>query len=98
MPSIDLQIRPCHKAARITYQEHSRAPILGRLTQSPQHILRWPVRLALWVLDKQLLHHGCDNVSWRNGVDADIVHAPFGREVAAELDDTGFGGVVGGAD
>ncbi|KAI6890292.1 hypothetical protein KC325_g258 [Hortaea werneckii] len=34
----------------------------------------------------------------RDGVDADVVVAPFGGEVAAELQHGGFGGVVGGAD
>ena len=34
----------------------------------------------------------------RDGVDADAVGTPFGGEVAAELEDGGFGGVVGGAD
>jgi hypothetical protein len=97
MPSIHLQITPRHETTRVTYQEHRRTPVLRRLTQSAQHILRRPVRLALRELHKELLDHGGHDVSWRNGVDADVVHSPFRGEVAAELDNTGFGGVVGGA-
>ena len=47
---------------------------------------------------EERFHHGGDDVAGRDGVDADAVVAPFRGEVAGELEDTGFAGVVGGAD
>ena len=47
---------------------------------------------------EQSLDHGSCDVAGRNCVYADAVAAPFGSEVAAELEDGGFGGVVGWAD
>lgn len=98
MPTVYPQIRTRHKTTRTTHQEHPRAPILLRPTQFPQHILRWPVSPALRILFEQLFHHGRHDVARGNGVDADAMGAPFGGEVARELDEAGFGGVVGGAD
>jgi hypothetical protein len=98
MPPINLQITPRHKATRLTYQEHRRTPVLCRLTQSAQHILRRPISLALREFYKQLFDHGGYNVPWGDCVDADVVYAPFRGEVAAQLDYAGFGGVVCGAD
>jgi hypothetical protein len=86
-----------HKATSITNQKHGRPSVLARFRQPPQHILRRPVRLPLRILLKQCLHHGRDNVPGRDGVDADVVLAPLGREVARELYDACFGCVVGGA-
>jgi hypothetical protein len=98
MSTIDLEITSSHEAARITDAEHSRAPVLLRHTQLAQHILRRPVAPALRVLLEQSLHHSGRDIAGRNGIHADAVAAPFGGEVAAELEDGGFGGVVGWAD
>ena len=98
MSAINLQITASHEAARITNTEHSRTSVLLRHTQLAQHILRRPVAPALGVLLEQSLDHSGRDVAGRNGVHADAVAAPFGGEVAAELEDGGFGGVVGGAD
>ena len=98
MSTINLQITARHKAARITDAEHSRSPVLLRHTQLAQHILRRPVAPALGVLLEQSFHHSGRDVAGRNGVHANAVAAPFRGEVAAELEDGGFGGVVGWAD
>lgn len=98
MSTINLKITASHKAARIADAENSRTPVLLRHTQLAQHVLRRPVAPALRVLLEQSLDHGGRDVAGRNGVHADAVAAPFGGEVAAELEDGGFGGVVGGAD
>lgn len=98
MPTINPQIAPRHKATRIAYQKHRGAPILLRRTKLAQHILRRPIALALRVLLEQRFDHGGDDVARRDGIDADAVGAPFGGEVAAELEDGRFGGVVRGAD
>jgi hypothetical protein len=98
MPPIHPQIRARHKTTRPTQQKHRRAPIFLRPRQPPQHILRGPLDLPLREPLEQLLHHSRDNVPWRNGVNADVMWPPFSGEVAPELDDAGFGGVVGGAD
>ena len=98
MTAIYPQIRPRHKRTSITKQENRRPPILLRGTKPAQHILRGPIGLALGIALEQLSHHLRDDVAGRQAVDADIVHPPFGSEVAGELEDGGFGGVVGGAD
>lgn len=96
--AINLQITASHKATRIANAEHSRAPVLLRHTQLAQHVLRRPVAPALGILLEQSLDHGSCDVARRNRVYADAVAAPFRSEVAAELEDGGFGGVVGWAD
>ncbi len=98
MPAINPHIRPGHERTRIANQKHRRAPVLLRFTQFAQHILRRPVSSPLGVLLEERLDHGGHDVAGREGVDADAVGAPFGSEVAGELDEAGFGGVVGGAD
>ena len=98
MSAINLKITSSHETARITDAEHSRSPVLLRHTQLAQHILRRPVAPALGVLLEQSFHHSGRDVAGRNGVHANAVAAPFRGEVAAELEDGGFGGVVGWAD
>ena len=98
MSTINLQITARHKAARITDAEHRSAPVLFRNTELSQHILRRPVAPTLRVFFEQSFDHGSRDVARGDGVDADAVGAPFRGEVAAELQDGGFGGVVGGAD
>ncbi len=98
MPPINPHIRPRHKRTRIANQKHRRAPVLFGFTQLAQHILRRPVSSPLGELLEEGLDHGGHDVARRDGVDADAVRAPLGGEVAGELDEAGFGGVVGGAD
>lgn len=98
MPAVYPHIRPGHEAASITDQKHSRATVFFRRAEAAQHVLRRPVCPAVRILLEQLLDHGGDDVTWRDGVDADSVLAPFRREVARELEDAGFACVVGGTD
>ena len=98
MSTINLQITARHKAARITDAEHRSAPVLFRNTELSQHILRRPVAPTLRVFFEQSFDHGSRDVARGDGVDADAVGAPFRGEVAAELQDGGFGGVVSRAD
>ena len=98
MAPINPQIAPRHKATRITDAKHRRPTVLLRQTELAQHILRRPIPPPLGELLKQCFYHGGYDVARRDGVDADAVGAPFGGEVAGELDHAGFGGVVGGAD
>ena len=98
MSTINLQITARHKAARITDAEHRSAPVLFRNTELSQHILRRPVAPTLRVFFEQSFDHGSRDVARGDGVDADTVGAPFRGEVAAELQDGGFGGVVSRAD
>ena len=94
VPAVHPQIRPRHERASITDQEHCSAPILLGSRQTSQHILLWPLLLSLRVLLEELLYHCCHNVPWRDGVDPDVMQAPFGRQVSTELDYTCFGCVV----
>lgn len=98
MPTIHAQIAARHEAARITDEEDRRSPVLLRVAEFAQHVLGGPVTPALGVLLEERFHHGGDDVARGNGVDADAVGAPFGGEVAGELQYGRFGGVVGGAD
>ena len=97
MAPINLHITSRHEGTSITNQKHRRSPILMRQTKLPQHIMRGPVAFAVGVLLKQSLHHCGHDVAGGDCVDADAVLAPFCRETAGELEDAGFGGVVGGA-
>ena len=98
MAAVYAQVGPGHEAARITDQEDGSTPVFLRLAQSSQHILLRPLGLPLRELVEELGDHSRDNIAWRNGVHADAVLAPFGGEISPELEDGGFGGVVGGAD
>lgn len=44
------------------------------------------------------MHHGSQDVAGGNTVDSDLVGAPLHGEVARQLNDGGFGSVVGRAD
>lgn len=98
MATVHAQVATSHEAARIAEQEHGGTAVLLRAGQTAQHVLLGPLVAALGELDEQLLDHLGDDVAWGNGVDADVVLAPLGSQVAAQLDDSGFAGVVGGAD
>lgn len=98
MSTINLQITARHEATRVADAEHSRTPVLLRHAQLAQHVLRRPVAPALRVFLEQSLDHGGCDVTGRNCIHTNTVAAPFGSEVAAELEDGGFGGVVGWAD
>jgi hypothetical protein len=98
MPAVHAQIAAGHKAAGVADQENRSTTVLGRARQATQHVLLGPLGATLGKLDKQVLDHLGDNIARRNGVDADVVLAPFGGQVAAQLEDAGFGSVVGSAD
>lgn len=68
-----------------------------RQTKLAQHVMCGPVAFAVGVLFEQSFHHGGHDVAGRDCVDADAVSAPLGCETAGELQDAGFGGIVGGA-
>lgn len=98
MTTVNAQITSSHEATGITEEEHSSAAVLLRARQTAQHVLLGPLVAALGKFDEELFHHGGDDVARGDGVDADVVLAPFGGEVATELDDGCFAGVVGGTD
>lgn len=97
MPAIHPQVCAGHVRARIADQEHGGAAVLVRGRQAVQHVLGWPLRRALGELHKEVCDHGRQDVAGGDGVDADVVDAPLGGEVARELEDGGLGGVVGRA-
>lgn len=92
--AIYLQIRTSHERTRVTDQEDRRTPVFPWLRQPSQHILRWPLCLPLRKLDKQLLHHRRHDVSRRDGVDTNIMLAPFRSKVASQLNNACFRCVV----
>ena len=97
MSSINLQIRTRHKSTRITDQEHRGPPVILWLAQFPQHVLRRPCLPPFGIQLEQLLNHVGHDIAWRDGVDAYAVgFAPFGGQVACELDYGGFACVVCG--
>lgn len=98
MTTVHPQITSSHKATGITDQKHSSTAVLFGARQTAQHVLLRPLFATLGELHKEVLDHLGDDVAGADGVDTDVVLAPFGGEVAAELDDGCFGGVVGWAD
>lgn len=98
MATVNAQVAASHEAASIAEQEDGGTAVLLRAGQTAQHVLLGPLVAALGEVNEELLHHGGDDVAGGDGVDADVVLAPFGGEVAAELDDGCFARVVGGAD
>ena len=96
--AIHPQVCPCHIRACVAEQEYRCPTILLGLAKLPQHVLRGPIGPPLGVELEELIHHGGHDVSRGNGVDADAVLAPFGREIARELDDASFGGIICRAD
>ena len=98
MATVNSQVTTSHEAARIAEQEDRCTAVLLRAGQAAQHVLLGPLVAALGELDEQILDHLGDDVARGNGVDADVVLAPFGSQIAAQLDDGRFAGVVGGAD
>lgn len=98
MAAVHAQIAASHEAARVADQENRGTTVLSRTGQTTQHVLFGPLGAALRELEKQILDHLGDNVPRRDGVDADVVLAPFGGQVAAQLDDAGLGSVVRSAD
>lgn len=98
MSAVDPQVAAGHEAAGVADQEDSGAAVFLRHRELAEHVLRRPVPAALGVFLEESLYHGGGDVAGRNGVDADAEGAPFGGEVAAELENGSFGGVVGGAD
>lgn len=98
MATVHAQVATSHEAARIAEQEHCGTAVLLWTGQTAQHVLLGPLVAALGELDEQLLDHLGDDVAGGNSVDADVILAPLGGQVAAQLDDGCFAGVVGGAD
>lgn len=97
MSTVHPQIAPRHETTCITHQEGRRSAVLLRPTQPPQHILRRPLLLPLRKLLEQRFHHRRHDVAGRDAVHANGVRSPLRGEVARELDDGRFGGVVGWA-
>jgi hypothetical protein len=95
--AIHAQVTSSHEAASIAEKEDSGATVLFRPGETGKHVLLGPLVAAFGELDKQLLNHSGDNVARGDGVDADVVGAPFGSEVAGELDDSSFASVICGA-
>ena len=60
---------------RIADQEHGSAPVLLRLAKLAERVVCQSLGLTLRELDKQLLDHVRNDVTWRDGVDADAVRA-----------------------
>lgn len=98
MSAVHAQVAAGHEAAGIAQQEHSGAAVLLRAGQTAQHVLLGPLITTLGEVKEELFHHGGDDVAGGDGVDADVVLAPLGGEVATELDDSGLACVVGGTD
>lgn len=96
MATVHAQVATSHEAAGVAEQEHGGTAVLLRARQAAQHVLLGPLVAALGELDEELLDHSSHDVAGGDGVDTDVVLAPLGGEVAAQLDDSGLAGIVGG--
>ena len=97
MATIHAQVASSHEAASITEQEDSSATVLFRSGETAKHVLFGPLVATFGELDEQLLNHSSNNVTRGDGVDADVICAPFGGEVACELEDSSLASVICGA-
>lgn len=97
MATIHAQVASSHETASIAKQKDSSATVLFRSGETTKHVLFGPLVAAFRVLDEQLLNHSGNNVTRGDGVDADVVGAPFGREVAGELEDSSLASIICGA-
>lgn len=97
MATIHAQVASSHEAASIAEQEDSSATVLFRSGETTEHILFGPLVATFRELGEQLLNHSGNNVTWGDGVDADVVGAPFSSEVACKLEDSSLASVICGA-
>jgi len=95
MTAIDPQIRTRHEAARIAQKKDGRTTVLLRVAEATEHVRVGPILPPLRKRVEQASSHGRDDVAGGDGVDADPVLAPFGCQVAGELDDACFGRIIG---
>lgn len=86
VPPIDAQIGARHEAASVAEQEDGGTAVVLGAAQLAEHVLAGPLDLAVGKFVEQRPHHICDNVSGGDGVDANPVLAPLGRQVPAQLD------------
>ena len=96
MSAVHPQVTPRHKAAGIAEEEDSSAAVFARLGKAAEHVVLGPLVTTLRELVEEHLDHSGHNVAGGDGVDADVVLAPFGGEVATELEDCCFAGIVCG--
>ena len=94
MTTIHAQIASRHKAACVAEQKDRSTSVLLWTRQTAQHVLFRPLLSTLGELLEEILYHLCHDVAGRNGVDTDVVLAPFGRQVASKLNDSSFAGIV----
>lgn len=97
MATIHAQVASSHEATSIAEQEDSSATVLFWSRETAKHVLFGPLVATFRELDEQLLNHSGNNVTRGDGVDADVVGAPFGSEVACELDDSSLASIICGA-
>ena len=97
MATVHAQVATSHEAASITEQEDGCPAVLLRAGETAKHVFLWPLITAVGEVNEQLLYHRSDNVARRDGVDTNVVLPPLGGEIASELDDSSFAGIVGWA-
>lgn len=96
--AVHAQVTTGHEAAGVAEQKYSSTAIFLRARQAAQHVLLGPLIATLGELGKELLNHGSHDVARGDGVDTNVVLAPLGGEVATQLEDSGFAGIIGRAD
>lgn len=97
MATVHAQVATSHEAAGVAEQEDGCTTVLLWPGETTKHVLLRPLIAAIREVDEELLNHGSNDVSGRDGVDTNVVLAPLSGEVTAQLDDGGLTGVVGGA-
>lgn len=95
--TVDAQISTRHKATGIAKQEDGRSAVLAGVAEATEHVGVGPVPLPLGEGFEETGRHGCDDVTGRDRVDTDSMLTPFSCQVARELDDARFRGVIGTA-
>ena len=94
MASIDPEITPSHKAACVTDEEYGSTAKFFRRAETIQHVPLGPIYPPFRIRLEKGLGHGCNDIAWGYGVDADTMLAPFRSKVTSELNYGGLGRII----
>jgi hypothetical protein len=94
MTSVDAEIAARHEAAGVAEEKDGGTTVLLGSAEAAEHVLLGPSGLAVGVVDEQILQHLGQDVAGGEGVDTNAVLAPFGSQVASELDNSRLGRIV----
>lgn len=94
MPPVNSQISSSHEAAGVAKEENCSPTVFLGITQPLQHVRIRPCSLPFRKCLEKTGSHSRDDITWREGVDANSVLAPFCGKVPGQLDYSRLGGII----